>query len=576
MPGEDGEMTTDFVRDVGAQAASVLAPETDLFEEVDLVGFSRAIATAARSLAGHPSTVTTAGLQLATRLTQIPAVAMARWLGADTAPPVEVDPKDRRFADPAWSENPGFYSTRLAYLAASQFVRDLLEAADVDRVTRRKARLAVDLVLAASAPTNFLPLNPAALKRAFDTGGLSLVKGLANLLEDARTNGGRPRQVDTSPFTLGTNLAATPAKVVFRNELMELLQYEPQTEQVHAVPLLCSPPWINKYYVMDLAPGRSFIEWAVRHGRTVFAISYRNPTAEMSGVTLEDYLVSGPRQAMDVIQEITGADTVDIVGLCLGGALTAITDAYLSQAGDSRVGNLTLLNTMLDYAEPGDLGLFTDETTVDRLERQLQRTGGLEGKSMATTFDVLRADDLIFNYVVSNWLMGHQPPAFDILAWNSDSTRMPAAMHAFYLRNFYVKNLLPKGELEVGGRRISLTDIKKDTYVVSAENDHIVPWRSAYRTTQLVSGDVRFVLSSGGHIAGIVNPPGPKGWYLVADELPADPDDWRAGTTTRKGSWWEDWAEWSAARAGELGPPPPLGSPGHPALEDGPGRYIHT
>jgi polyhydroxyalkanoate synthase len=569
-------MSMDFAQDVGDQAASVLAPETELFEDRDLAEFGRAVTAVTRSLGSKPLAVTEAGVQFAAHLAQIPGVAMARWLGADTPPPFEVDPRDRRFADPAWNENPAFYATRLAYLALSRLARRLVEASDTDAMTRGKAQLAVDLMFSAASPTNVLALNPAALKRAFDTGGLSLVKGMANFVDDVRNNGGRPRQVDTSPFTLGVNLAATPAKVVYRNELMELLQYMPQTEQVHAVPLLCSPPWINKYYVMDLAPGRSFIEWAIRHGRTVFAISYRNPTVEMSGVTLDDYLVSGPRQALDVIQDITGAPTVDIVGLCLGGALTAITDAYLTQAGDSRIGTLTLLNTMLDYAEPGDLGLFTDERTVERMERQLRRTGGLEGESMAATFDLLRANDLIFNYVVSNWLMGHQPPAFDILAWNSDSTRMPAAMHAFYLRNFYVKNLLPKGELEVAGQRIQLGDIKKDTYVVSAENDHIVPWRSAYRTTQLVSGAVRFVLSSGGHIAGIVNPPGPKGWYLTGDELPPDPQAWRQASTRHAGSWWQDWAQWSAERSGELVDPPRTGSRNHPVLEDGPGRYIHT
>jgi polyhydroxyalkanoate synthase len=371
-------------------------------------------------------------------------------------------------------------------------------------------------------------------------------------------------------------MAATPSKVVFRNELMELLQYLPQTEQVHEIPLLCSPPWINKYYVMDLSPNRSFIEWAVKHGRTVFTISYRNPTTEMSGVTLDDYLISGPREAMDVVQDITGADRVDIVGLCLGGALTAIADAYLSQAEDSRIGNLTLLNTMLDYSDPGDLKLFTDERAVDRLERQMRKEGRLKSESMASTFDVMRSNDLIFNYVVSNWLMGDKPPAFDILAWNSDSTRMPAEMHTFYLRNFYVKNLLPKGELEVAGRLVNLADIKEETYVVSAENDHIVPWRSAYRTTQLVSGPVRFVLSSGGHIAGIVNPPGSRGWYLTGDNLPADPDGWRKTASKQDGSWWHDWAQWSSERSGDLVDPPPLGSENHPVIEAGPGRYIFS
>jgi polyhydroxyalkanoate synthase len=358
---------------------------------------------------------------------------------------------------------------------------------------------------------------------------------------------------------------------------MELIQYEPQTEQVHATPLLCSPPWINKYYVMDLAPGRSFIEWAVQHGRTVFAISYRNPSADMSGTTMDDYLVHGPKTALDVIEEITGAGTIDIVGLCLGGALTAITAAYLTQAGDSRIGTLTLLNTMLDYAEPGALGTFTDLSTVEKLEKKMAKEGTLPGQSMAGTFDILRANDLIFNYVVSNWLMGQKPPAFDILAWNADSTRMPAAMHAFYLRNFYVQNKLAQADLEIAGTIIDLSTIKAPTYVVSAINDHIVPWEAAYKTVNLVSGPVRFVLGNGGHIAGIVSPPGPRAWHLVTETenaLPPTGEAWRGVAERRNQTWWEDWARWSSESSGALQKPPRLGSRKHKVLGDAPGQYV--
>jgi polyhydroxyalkanoate synthase subunit PhaC len=366
---------------------------------------------------------------------------------------------------------------------------------------------------------------------------------------------------------------------------MELLQYEPQTAQVHAAPLLASPPWINKYYVMDLAPQRSFIEWAVQHGRTVFAISYLNPSADMSGTTMDDYLVHGPATALDVIAEITGAETIDIVGLCLGGALTAITAAHLRQGGDERIGTLTLLNTMLDYTNPGALGVFTDLSTVDKLEKKMRKEGTLPGATMAGTFDILRANDLIFNYVVSNWLMGQDPPAFDILAWNADSTRMPAAMHAFYLRNFYVENKLAQGTLEIAGRTVDLSTIKSPTYVVSAINDHIVPWESAYRTCGLVSGPVRFVLGSGGHIAGIVSPPGPKAWHMVAPSgdgpgteqaNPPTAEAWRANAERKSASWWEDWARWSEANAGPMRKPPPTGSRTHPVLGDGPGTYVRT
>jgi len=385
-----------------------------------------------------------------------------------------------------------------------------------------------------------------------------------------------PRQVDTRPFEIGQNLAATPGKVVFRNDLMELIQYAPQTPQVKSVPLLASPPWINKYYIMDLAPGRSFLEWAITHERTVFAISYRNPDASMSDVTLDDYLVHGPQTALDVITDITGAPKIDIVGLCLGGALTGMLAAYLAGAGDDRIGSITLLNTLLDYSEPGVLGAFTDETTVSRLEKQMKQRGVLEGRQMATTFDALRPNDLIFNYVVSNWLLGQDPPAFDILAWNSDSTRMPATMHAFYLRSLYLRNELARGVMEVKGQRLSLADVGNDVYVVGAINDHIVPWHASYKTTGLMGGDVRYVLSSGGHIAGIVNPPGPKAWYEAAKAPnPVTAQQWREAAEHHSGSWWEDWARWAGRRAGRRVEPPSMGSTKYPAIADAPGSYIH-
>jgi polyhydroxyalkanoate synthase len=567
---------SDPARDIAERAAGVLGPESGLVQDMDAAGFGDALLRAIRATVTNPVEPARAAMQFATDLARIPLVAGAKVMGAEMEPPVAVDPKDRRFADPAWSGNPLFYGTRLTYLAACKWAREVVGAAQVDDSVGVKARMAVDLMLDALAPTNFLASNPAALKRAFDTGGASLVAGMRQFLDDLRNNGGKPRQVDTSGFEVGRNLAVTPAKVVFRNHLMELLQYEPQTEQVHATPLLASPPWINKYYVMDLAPGRSFIEWAVQHGRTVFAISYINPTADMAKTTMDDYLIHGPQTALDVISEITGAETIDIVGLCLGGAMTAVTAAFLQQAGDTRIGTLTLINTMLDYTEPGALGTFTDLGTVEKLERKMAKEGTLEGASMAGTFDILRANDLIFNYVVSNWLMGQKPPAFDILAWNADSTRMPAAMHAFYLRNFYVENRPAKGTLEIAGRTVDLGVIKSPTYIISAINDHIVPWTTAYKSVNLVSGPVRFVLGSGGHIAGIVAPPGPKVWHMTGAENVATAKEWEATAKRESGSWWEDWATWSAENSGPMVEPPNTGSDIHPVLGDGPGSYVRT
>jgi polyhydroxyalkanoate synthase len=314
----------------------------------------------------------------------------------------------------------------------------------------------------------------------------------------------------------------------------------------------------------------------VQHGHTVFTISYKNPDASMAGTTMDDYLINGPRAALEVVGEITGSPKVNLVGLCLGGALTMMTACYLDELGDDRINNITLLNTMVDFSDPGILSRFTDEESVAKIEKKMARRGYLEGKEMAGTFDMLRANDLIFNYVVSNWLMGKQPPAFDILAWNNDSTRMPAAMHSFYLRSCYVKNQLARGEMEIAGQILDLKDVAEDLYIVAAINDHIVPWTSSYATIKHVSGDARFVLSSGGHIAGIVNPPGPKGWYMTADHNPEKPELWRAAAQRHEGSWWEDWANWAAERAGERIEPPRTGSDMHPVLDDGPGAYVRT
>ena len=557
----------------GVDAAEALAPETGLIAQLDPADFGGSCFSVITRAARRPAEVAAAGLQFGTTLARIWPVATSRWLGSEVAPPVPFDARDRRFADPAWDDNPGYFAMRQTYLAARRLSEDLLAAGRGDPLADQKAQLAVGFSFDALAPTNFLVTNPAAIKKAFETGGASLLAGTRNLLDDLAYNGGRPRQVDTAPFELGRNLRSNPGTGSVPQRPDGAAPPRPP-RRVRSDPLLASPPWINKYYVMDLAPGRSFIEWAVQHRRTVFAISCRNPGASMRGVTLDDYLIQGPRTALDVISDITGSGMVDIVGLCLGGALTAMLAAYLAGTGDARIGSITLLNTLLDYSEPGVLGAFADEQTISRLETQMARTGVMEGAKMAGTFDALRANDLIFNYVVSNWLMGKSPPAFDILAWNADSTRLPAAMHSFYLRTLYAHNQLAKGEMELAGQLLSLADVKNDTYIVGAVNDHIVPWPSSYKATGMLGGSVRYVLSSGGHIAGIVNPPGPKAWYEVAQRNPEDAERWREAAEKHSGSWWQDWASWADERAGRLGPAPPMGSERYPALGEAPGDYV--
>ena len=546
-------------------------------QKTDPLGWASATGMVARRALRNPAKVAQATQKFATAAVMLPISSLDRALNPKSTPPVPVNAKDRRFSDPAWENNAYFFALRQIYMALGEYLEALLVAGnDGDTLDDQKAAMALRFVMDAIAPTNYLATNPAAMVKAFQTGGRSILDGAKYAMDDAVNRGGRPMKVDRNAFEVGKDLAATPGKVIFRNELIELIQYEPQTAKVHANPVLVSPPWINKYYIMDLSPGRSFLEWAVKQQRTVFVISYRNPDKSMQGITMDDYLNLGPLTALDIVQEITGAETIDVVGLCLGGAMASMTLAYLAEIGDERIGSLTLQNTLLDYTMPGELGTMLDPSTLKVVEKQMAG-GFLPAENMATTFDMLRANDLIFNYVVSRWLQGEPPSAFDILAWNEDSTRMPAAMHRNYLRDLYQENRLAKGTMELGGKTLNLGKVKNDVYVIAAINDHIVLWDGSYAATQLFGGDVRFVLSSGGHIAGVVNPPSPKAWLMVNEtdkKNPADAKEWQELSTKHQRSWWEDWTEWSTERAGELIDPPTVGNEKYPPICDAPGTYV--
>jgi polyhydroxyalkanoate synthase subunit PhaC len=501
--------------------------------------------------------------------------AAERAVGFETRGPIEVARGDRRFSDPAYRENPAYFLLAQQYLLFSQLVAELVDTAGVSGSREAKARFAANFVVDALAPTNTLPGNPAAIRKVFDTGGKSIVRGLKNMLHDVRHNGGWPAQVDRSGFEVGVNMAATPGSVVYRSDLIELIQYSPQTPETYAVPLLFCPPWINKYYIMDLAPGKSLIEWAVRHGHTCFAISYRNPDKSMSGLGFRDYLFDGPLDAVRVVREITGAPSINTLSVCLGGTLTAMGLAYNAVRGDDSIASATFLNTHTDFTQPGLLGVFTDEATVDKLEKQMKKKGFLDSSNMARTFSALRPNDLIFQYVSNNWLMGNKPPSFDLLAWNEDSTRMPARMHSEYLRSCYLRNEFARGEFRIDDIRLDPALVDIDTYVLAAVDDHIVPWTSGYKTTQLLGGKSRFVLSTSGHIAGIVNPPNPKAKHWVNDEVHADPLEWKANAKLINASWWEDWIAWIGERGGEkVLTPAEVGSEEYPAIEPAPGHYV--
>ncbi len=477
---------------------------------------------------------------------------------------------------PRGSENAAYWLARQLHLLGERFVGQVIDAAPIDPATRTKATLAAQILSDALSPTNTLLGNPAALQRAFQTGGLSVVRGARNMVSDIATNDGWPSQVDRRPFTVGENIACTPGKVVFRSDLFELLQYEPTTELVHEVPLLFCPPWINKYYIMDLAPDRSLVQWAVDHGHTCFAISYRNPDESMRDATFDDYLLGGTLKAIDVVRSITGAELVNTVAVCLGGTLSAMGMAFDAARGERTVNTATLINTHTDFTRPGVLGAFTDDATVKVLERHMESAGLLPSSRMARTFSLCRANDLVFNYLVKNWLHGETPPAFDLLAWNDDGTNMPGRMHGQFLRWFYQENRLAEGRMEVAGTRLDLDQVDQPTYVVSAIEDHIVPWASAYETTQLLGGDQnRFVLSTSGHIAAIVNPPSPKAKLWTNTDLSGDSEHWKAGAELHEGTWWDDWALWIEGRAGGLVPAPErFGSDDHLPLGDAPGTYV--
>ncbi|MBO4237201.1 PHA/PHB synthase family protein [Pseudonocardia alni] len=554
-----------------------LASPEGLAAKVDPVGFGGALGEAARSLATRPGAVLRTGLGFGVDSAKAVSAAAARAVGRTTTGPASLPEKDKRYADPAWEGNAWYYLARQEHSLLADRLTELSQAARVSPTARRKLDWLVGQIVEALAPPNAVVTNPAWPKKIVETGGLNIVRGARNMLRDAVQNQGMPRQVTPGAFQVGKDLAVTPGHVVFRNRLIELIQYEPQTDKVHEVPLLMSPPWINKYYIMDLAPQKSLVEWAVQHGHTVFMISYRNPDSSLADVTMSDYLQEGPVTALDVVREITGRDTVNVAGLCLGGALSAAMTAWLEAKGDQRVNSLTLMNTLLDYSGPGQLGVFTDEKTVDRLERSMRKDGYLPATSMKTTFDLLRATDLVWNYVVNDWMLGEDPKPFDMLTWNSDSTRMPAAMQTEYLRTLYLENRFAEGKLELAGERLDVADIRPDSYIVTAESDHIAPWKSVYTGASKLGGTVRFVLSNSGHIAGVVNPPSPKSrhWFGESDDLPARAEDWRDDATERKASWWEDWTPWIAERAGkEVAAPKKIGSDAHPPLEPAPGRYV--
>jgi polyhydroxyalkanoate synthase len=505
-----------------------------------------------------------------------------RRLAGEQAPPaIAPSPRDKRFADPEWKSNQFFDFVLQFYLLTTQWAHDLVRNAEgLDPHTRKKAEFYVQQITNALAPSNFVLTNPEVLRETLTSNGDNLVRGMKMLAEDIEAGGGtlRIRQSDPANLAVGVNMATTPGKVIFQNELMQLIQYTPATQNVLRTPLLIVPPWINKFYILDLKPEKSFIKWCVDQGVTVFVISWVNPDRSLGAKTWEDYMKAGPLAAMDAIERVSGEMRVHTMGYCVGGTLLATTLAWLAEKRRVRVTSATFLAAQVDFSHAGDLLVFVDEEQISAIERDMQATGVLEGSKMAMAFNMLRSNDLIWSYVVSNYLKGKPPSAFDLLHWNSDATRMPAANHSYYLRNCYLENRLSSGSMVLDNTLLDLSKIKVPIYNLATREDHIAPADSVLYGSQFFGGPVKYVLSGSGHIAGVVNPPSSgKYQYWTNDNIrDVTLSDWLKGAQEHKGSWWPDWREWLQTIDAEEVPARTVGAAALPPIEDAPGSYVRV
>jgi polyhydroxyalkanoate synthase subunit PhaC len=609
LPATEAQQQHDTVHDIVLEAAVTVAPDpargqvpadglptaADIDQmwqanplqklvPVDWEAITQALSTlGARSMA-DPVNATTVAAKLNMRLWQEAAETWigtaSRWWGLAT--PIEDKLRgpapDRRFEAPEWEQHPFFRVLKQCYLAIAAQLREEADREVPDPTERHRLMFHVQQLIDATSPTLFLPTNPAALRKALETGGGSVADGLRNLFADLRE--GRMTMTDTEAFAPGKNLAITQGKVVYRNRLIELIQYAPLTTQTYAVPLLFIPPWINKFYILDLQPKNSLVRFLVEHGFSVFMISWKNPDASMQGIAFEDYMTDGPLTASDAVREIMGAATVNPVGYCIGGTLLAMTLAYLAAREDDRFGPATFMVSLQDFSEVGDTAVFMDEPQIEFMERRMLERGYLDSSDMAKMFNLLRSNDLIWNTFINSYLMGNKPSAFDLLYWNDDGTRMVPSAHSFYLHNTYLENNLVKpGKISLLDQPIDLRRIRKDIYTIGAERDHIVPWSSAWRIAQLTSAKTRFVLAASGHIAGMINPPAAgKGGYWTDETGDAAAAGtaaaWLAGAKKHEGSWWGDWAKWLEARSGKRMPAAAVGSAAYPPIQDAPGSYV--
>ncbi len=544
----------------------------------DEMGIGKAFFELASQMLADPVGVAEAQMNLWINHAALWQSSWLRLMGADATPAATPLPGDKRFRHDDWQQHFLFDYIKQSYLITARWLHQSVASVEgLPDNTRKKVDFFTRQYIDALSPSNFALTNPEVFRETVATGGQNLVNGFNNLLDDIERGNGQVRisMTDDKAFELGVNIATTPGKVVFRNELMELIQYEPATRRQWRRPLLVIPPWINKYYILDLREKNSFLRWATHEGMTVFVISWVNPDARLAAKNFDDYLREGPLAALGAIAKATGEKDVNAVGYCLGGTLLGATLAYMAAHDDKRIASATFMTSLLDFEHAGELDVFIDEEQVSSLEKKMNERGYLDGSEMANTFNMLRANDLIWSFVINNYLLGRDPFPFDLLHWNCDSTRMPAAMHSFYLRNLYMKNALRvPGGVTLAGTPIDLSKVTVPTYFVSAIEDHIAPWKTTYEGPKIVRGKSRFVLSGSGHIAGMINPPAANKYgYWTNTRMGDDADTWLAGATQRDGSWWTDWRQWIASYLGKEVPPRIPGKGGLAALADAPGTY---
>lgn len=545
----------------------------------DPLSFAESMLHTMRHVHVNPSEMMNASLHLASDHTKLLQQITGKILGREAAPYIEEGPRDKRFRDDAWKESSWFDYIKQSYLINARWL--LSTTANVEGLSthdKNKLQFFTRQWVDALSPSNFAFTNPEVLRATFESNGENLVKGLSQFKHDLEKGDGRLRITMTSEnaFELGKNIATAKGSVVFQNELMQLIQYAPTTKQVHEVPVLVVPAWINKYYILDLSPENSVVSWLTSQGFTVFVISWVNPDAKLAAKKFENYLLEGPIKALDVVESITGSKKTNLAGYCLGGTLTAITLAYLqAKKQASRIASATYLTTLIDFTQAGDLSVFIDDLQLESLEERMEESGYLDAADMANTFNMLRANDLIWSFVVNNYLLGKEPMPFDMLYWNSDSTRMPAAMHAYYLRMMYKENALVRpGAIELAGTPINVTKITTPSYILATRDDHIAPWGSTYAATQLYDGPVTFTLADSGHVAGVVNSPARgKYCYWSNENLPPKPDQWFGNATQHAGSWWPNWMKFITQYSGKKVPARKVGSAKYKPIEPAPGRY---